>query len=72
MEKSDSNELGVMGYELSRKADSITFAQERLKKQVDNLDEKVKVRLSVGDQTFFANPTSNNVVLMAQLKYYSN
>ena len=50
MEKSDSNELGVMGYELSRKADSITFAQERLKKQVDNLDEKVKVRLSVGDQ----------------------
>ncbi|KAF0313671.1 hypothetical protein FJT64_015808 [Amphibalanus amphitrite] len=41
-EKSDSNELGVMGDELTRKADTITFSQERLKKQIENLDERVK------------------------------
>ena len=44
VERGDSNELGVMGDELSRKVDSVTFTQERLKRQIDNLDDKVKVR----------------------------
>ena len=46
VEKADSNELGVMGDEVARKVDSVSFTQERLKRQIDNLDDRVKVRSS--------------------------
>ena len=44
-ERSDDNESNMMGDKLTQKMDSVMFAQERLKRQVDQLEDSVKVRM---------------------------
>ncbi|XP_037094230.1 putative leucine-rich repeat-containing protein DDB_G0290503 [Pollicipes pollicipes] len=41
-ERSDDNESNMMGDKLTQKMDSVMFAQERMKRQVDQLEDTVK------------------------------